>query len=173
MALLSIGLLTFAWTCARHIPWQIQGFSEVLFGCGMYLVWVTATVYIQDLYVSHSNSALAACSFVRYTIGAAAPMLSSLLRRKLGLPWVRTSTTPPFYPPPMSMLRNIMLTNEPSLSGNAWHTRPSAHWASRVLFSSRLICCCTSLEEKSEPGASLRFMIPILRMRMSLDCDDL
>ncbi|EMF15694.1 MFS general substrate transporter [Sphaerulina musiva SO2202] len=87
MALLSIGLLTFAWTCARHIPWQIQGFSEVLFGCGMYLVWVTATVYIQDLYVSHSNSALAACSFVRYTIGAAAPMLSSLLRRKLGLPW--------------------------------------------------------------------------------------
>lgn len=115
MALLSIGLLTFAWTCARHIPWQIQGFSEVLFGCGMYLVWVTATVYIQDLYVSHSNSALAACSFVRYTIGAAAPMLSSLLRRKLGLPWVRTSTTSPFYLPPMSMLRNIMLTNEPSL----------------------------------------------------------
>lgn len=98
MALLSIGLLTFAWTCARHIPWQIQGFSEVLFGCGMYLVWVTATVYIQDLYVSHSNSALAACSFVRYTIGAAAPMLSSLLRRKLGLPWVRTSTTPPLLP---------------------------------------------------------------------------
>ena len=88
MALLSIGLLMFAWTCTRSIPWGIQGFSEVVFGCGMYMVWVTATVYIQDLYVSHSNSALAACAFVRYTIGSAAPMISSVLRNKLGMPWV-------------------------------------------------------------------------------------
>ena len=57
------------------------------------MVWVTATVYVQDLYVSHSNSALAACAFVRYSVGAAAPMLSGMLREKVGLRRVSSDVT--------------------------------------------------------------------------------
>lgn len=57
------------------------------------MVGVTATVYIQDLYVTHSNSALAACAFVKYTVSAAAPVISSMLRTKLGMPWVSDASS--------------------------------------------------------------------------------
>ncbi|GIZ46947.1 hypothetical protein CKM354_001005000 [Cercospora kikuchii] len=85
MALLSIGLLWFAYSCSPDTNWPLQAAAAIVFSCGMYMVWVTATVYVQDLYVSHSNSALAACAFVRYSVGAAAPMLSGMLREKVGL----------------------------------------------------------------------------------------
>ncbi|WPA99428.1 uncharacterized protein RHO25_004045 [Cercospora beticola] len=85
MALLSVGLLWFAYGCSQETHWLLQAAAAIVFSCGMYMVWVTATVYVQDLYVSHSNSALAACAFVRYSVGAAAPMLSGMLREKVGL----------------------------------------------------------------------------------------
>lgn len=62
--------------------------AEIVIGVGMYMVWVTATVYIQDLYVEHANSALAACAFVRYAVGAAFPTFASALYKKLSVHWV-------------------------------------------------------------------------------------
>lgn len=88
MALLSSGLLCFAWkTSPRAELWE-QIVAEVVVGSGMYMVWVTATVYLQDLYTGHANSALAACAFVRYAVGAGFPMLAKPLYNKFGIRWV-------------------------------------------------------------------------------------
>jgi fucose permease len=84
MALLSLGLVWFGLAGAPSVSWISQAGSEVILGCGLYLVWVTATVYIQDLYVSHANSALAACALLRYSAGAASPLLSGFLSETLG-----------------------------------------------------------------------------------------
>ncbi|PPJ50400.1 hypothetical protein CBER1_06972 [Cercospora berteroae] len=85
MALLSVGLLYFAYSCSPETDWLLQAAAANVFSCSMCMVWMTATVYVQDLYVSHSNSALAACAFVRYSVGAAAPVLSGVLREQVGL----------------------------------------------------------------------------------------
>lgn len=88
MTVLSLGLVCFAWKSSADIPWHEQALAEVLIGAGMYLVWVTATVYVQDLYLGHANSALAACAFIRYGIGAVFPMVGAAMYNKLGVQWV-------------------------------------------------------------------------------------
>lgn len=88
MSILSVGLLCFAWKSSATAPWRDQALAEVLIGAGMYLVWVTATVYVQDLYLTHANSALAACAFIRYGIGASFPVFSKSMYNQLGIQWV-------------------------------------------------------------------------------------
>ncbi|CAK4034007.1 MFS general substrate transporter [Lecanosticta acicola] len=88
MIILSLGLLYFAWKTSSSTHWSDPATAEVLIGTGMYLVWVTATVYIQDLYVEHANSALAACAFVRYAAGAALSTFSAPMYEKLGVHWM-------------------------------------------------------------------------------------
>ncbi|KAK4505201.1 hypothetical protein PRZ48_003164 [Zasmidium cellare] len=87
MAMLSGGLLSFSWTTDRKLPVVAQLLAELPIGAGMYMVWVTGTVYLQDLYVVHANSALAACAFVRYAVGSVFPLFAGSMYDKLGMPW--------------------------------------------------------------------------------------
>ncbi|KXT17408.1 hypothetical protein AC579_5741 [Pseudocercospora musae] len=92
MALLSLALVWFGQTSAQpHLPWAHLASAETTMGVGMFMVWCTATVYVQDLYVSHSNSALAACAFVRYSSGAIFPLLAEPLRAVIGVSWAISS----------------------------------------------------------------------------------
>ncbi|EME86002.1 uncharacterized protein MYCFIDRAFT_117225, partial [Pseudocercospora fijiensis CIRAD86] len=92
MALLSLGLVWFGQTSAHaRWSWAHLASAESMIGAGMFMVWCTATVYVQDLYVSHSNSALAACAFVRYSSGAIFPLLAGPMRTVLGVSWVSVS----------------------------------------------------------------------------------
>lgn len=106
MATLSSGLLLFSWTANDRVSVIAQLLAEIPIGAGMYMVWVTyvkqipccsslrhadflsGTVYLQDLYVVHANSALAACAFVRYTVGSVFPLFASSMYDKLGMAWV-------------------------------------------------------------------------------------
>lgn len=88
MAMLSGSLLWFAWTADQNVPEIAQLLAEVPIGAGMYMVWVTGTVYLQDLYVVHANSALAGCAFVRYAVGSLFPMFAKPMYDKLGMKWV-------------------------------------------------------------------------------------
>lgn len=65
-----------------------QLIAEIPVGAGMYMVWVTGTVYLQDLYVVHANSALAACAFVRYAVGSVFPLFAGPMYNKLEMRWV-------------------------------------------------------------------------------------
>ncbi|KAF2165257.1 hypothetical protein M409DRAFT_67499 [Zasmidium cellare ATCC 36951] len=87
MAILSFGLLLFSWTAVDRLPVIEQLLAEIPIGAGMYMVWVTGTVYLQDLYVIHANSALAACAFVRYSVGSVFPLFAASMYNKLGMPW--------------------------------------------------------------------------------------
>lgn len=88
MAILSSGMLMFSWTAVDRIPVIEQLLAEIPIGAGMYMVWVTGTVYLQDLYVIHANSALAACAFVRYSVESVFPLFAASMYNKLGMPWV-------------------------------------------------------------------------------------
>lgn len=89
--LLPIGLFWFAWTSSPEILWVPQVMSAYFIGAGIMLVFSNCLVYIVDIYLSGSASALAANSFLRSAAAAGLPLAGPRMYRILGTPWA-TST---------------------------------------------------------------------------------
>ncbi|RMZ71909.1 MFS multidrug transporter [Pyrenophora seminiperda CCB06] len=86
-AALPIGLFWFAWTNAPELPFMICVSAGTLFGFGMVLLYMSLTNYIVDAYQGYAASALAASTVLRSVAGAAFPLFTADLYRKLGIHW--------------------------------------------------------------------------------------
>lgn len=89
--LLPIGLFWFGWTSSPNITWVPQVISAYFIGCGIMLVFTNSLVYLVDIYMGYSASALAANSLVRSVAAAGLPLAGPRMYRELGTPWA-TST---------------------------------------------------------------------------------
>ncbi|KAK4920838.1 hypothetical protein LTR66_016710 [Elasticomyces elasticus] len=85
--LLPIGLFWFAWTSSPHITWVPQMISGFFVGAGIMLVFSNGIVYIVDIYLSTSASALAANTFVRSFVAAGLPLAAPTMYKNLGVAW--------------------------------------------------------------------------------------
>ncbi|OJJ50733.1 hypothetical protein ASPZODRAFT_2105078 [Penicilliopsis zonata CBS 506.65] len=88
--LLPAGMFWFAWTSDPHINWVPQVLSAVLLGAGILLIFLQGLNYIIDVYVGHSNSALAANTLFRSLLGAGFPMFGIGMFHNLGVNWAMT-----------------------------------------------------------------------------------
>lgn len=89
--LLPIGLFWFAWTSSPNILWVPQVISAYFIGAGIMLVFSNCLVYIVDIYLSASASALAGNALLRSIAAAGLPLAGPVMYGNLGVPWA-TST---------------------------------------------------------------------------------
>lgn len=83
--LLPIGLFWLAWT--THAHWIAQVIPIFFFGAGVMLVFAVSVVYIIDIYLPLSASALAANTAIRSAVGAALPLAAPKMFDTLGIGW--------------------------------------------------------------------------------------
>ncbi|KAK0280028.1 hypothetical protein LTR35_008178 [Friedmanniomyces endolithicus] len=84
---LPIGLFWFAWTShpsSSPIPQIISGAPV---GMGIVLIFLQGINYIIDVYMMHSNSAIAGNTVIRSFVGAAFPMFAKYMYKSLGVQW--------------------------------------------------------------------------------------
>ncbi|KAF2761513.1 MFS general substrate transporter [Pseudovirgaria hyperparasitica] len=91
---LPIGLFWFAWTNSPNIHWLVSIAAGVPFGFGMVLVFMSIMNYLIDAYTIFAASVLAANSILRSLFGAAFPLFTTQMFRRLGIHWA--STIPAF-----------------------------------------------------------------------------
>lgn len=72
--LLPVGLFFFAWTSSPSISWIPQIISGFFIGAGVMLIFTMGIVYIVDIYLSSSASAMAANTFFRSALAAGLPL---------------------------------------------------------------------------------------------------
>ncbi|KAK0862656.1 hypothetical protein LTS02_007031 [Friedmanniomyces endolithicus] len=84
---LPVGLFWFAWTShpsSSPIPQIISGAPV---GMGIVLIFLQGINYIIDVYMMHSNSAIAGNTVIRSFVGAAFPMFAKYMYKSLGVQW--------------------------------------------------------------------------------------
>lgn len=91
---LPVGLFWFSWTNGPTVHWIVSILATVPFGFGMVLVYLSVANYLIDSYTIYAASVLAANSILRSIFGAAFPLFTTLMYRKLGIHWA--STIPAF-----------------------------------------------------------------------------
>lgn len=85
--LLPIGLFWFAWTSSRTIIWVPQIISGFFIGAGIMLIFTNGIVFLVDIYLQSSASALAANTFIRSAAAAGLPLAAPAMYNKLGVAW--------------------------------------------------------------------------------------
>ncbi|KAF2428829.1 putative MFS multidrug transporter [Tothia fuscella] len=91
---LPIGLFWFAWTNSPDLPWTASMAAGIPFGFGMVLVFLSIMNYLIDSYTIFAASVLAANSVLRSCFGAAFPLFTTQMYRRLGIHWA--SSIPAF-----------------------------------------------------------------------------
>ncbi len=85
--LLPVGLFWFAWTADPSIHWPAQVFAGIFIGCGIILIFMSAVIFLVDVYLLNANSALAINTFVRSIVAAGFPMFATYMYEGLGVDW--------------------------------------------------------------------------------------
>jgi hypothetical protein len=86
--LLPISLFWFAWTARADIHWIVPLLATVPFGMGNLLVFCSCVLYLIDTYGSSAGaSATAANGMLRYVLGAAFPLFTVQMYKRLGIGW--------------------------------------------------------------------------------------
>ncbi|KAL2815740.1 bicyclomycin resistance protein [Aspergillus granulosus] len=82
-----IGLFWFAWTNSPSMHWLASTAALVPFGLGLLLVYMGIVNYLIDAYTIYSASVMAGMSVVRFVFGAAFPLFSDYMYKRLGIHW--------------------------------------------------------------------------------------
>jgi len=85
--ILPIGLFWFAWTSTSTIIWVPQIISGFFIGAGIMLIFTNGIVFIVDIYLQSSASALAANTFIRSAAAAGLPLAAPGMYQHLGVAW--------------------------------------------------------------------------------------
>ncbi|KAJ5770246.1 uncharacterized protein N7511_002297 [Penicillium nucicola] len=85
--LLPIGLFWFGWTSDPSISWVPQVIAGVPIGMGILVIFMQGLNYIIDVYMMFANSAIAANTLVRSTLGGAFPLFATQMYTNLGVDW--------------------------------------------------------------------------------------
>lgn len=85
--LLPIGLFWFGWTSSPHVSWVPQVIAGVPIGMGILVIFMQGLNYIIDVYMMYANSAIAANTLVRSTLGGAFPLFATQMYHNLGVNW--------------------------------------------------------------------------------------
>ena len=83
--LLPIGLFWLAWT--THTHWAAQVIPIFFVGAGIMLIFAVGVVYIIDIYLPVSASAIAANTFIRSAVAAGLPLAAPSMYDTLGTAW--------------------------------------------------------------------------------------
>ncbi|KAJ5366385.1 hypothetical protein N7541_000326 [Penicillium brevicompactum] len=86
-ALLPIGLFWFGWTSSPNISWVPQTIAGIPIGLGILVIFMQGLNYIIDVYMMFANSAIAANTLVRSTVGGAFPLFATQMYKNLGVAW--------------------------------------------------------------------------------------
>ncbi|CAJ2510545.1 Uu.00g095140.m01.CDS01 [Anthostomella pinea] len=82
-----IGLFWFAWTDSPSIHWLVSIAAQAPFGFGFVLVYISIQNYLVDAYTIYAASVLAANGMLRSVFGAAFPLFTAIMYRRLGIHW--------------------------------------------------------------------------------------
>ncbi|KAL0635824.1 Polyamine transporter 4 [Maublancomyces gigas] len=86
--LMPIGLFWFAWTAKKEVHWISPVLAGAPFGAGLVLVFLTAVMYILEVYPPLvAASAIAALGLLRYLLAMAFPLFTPNMYDKLGIAW--------------------------------------------------------------------------------------
>ncbi|KAL7275251.1 Polyamine transporter 4 [Rhizina undulata] len=86
--MMPLGLFWFAWTARPGIHWISPVLAGVPFGAGLVLVFLTAVMYILEVYTPMvAASAIAALGLLRYLFAMAFPLFTVNMYEKLGIAW--------------------------------------------------------------------------------------
>ncbi|PLB51231.1 putative MFS multidrug transporter [Aspergillus steynii IBT 23096] len=85
--MLPAGLFWFGWTSNRNISWVPQVIAGIPIGMGILVIFMQGLNYIIDVYLMFANSAIAANTLVRSSLGGAFPLFSVQMYHKLGVDW--------------------------------------------------------------------------------------
>ena len=83
-----IGLFWFGW--AAHTHWMAQIIAGVPLGIGLFVLFMQGMNYLIDVYLTISNSAIAANTLVRSFLGGSFPLFATAMYRNLGVDWAST-----------------------------------------------------------------------------------
>jgi DHA1 family multidrug resistance protein-like MFS transporter len=85
--LLPAGLFWFGWTSDPHISWVPQVIAGVPIGLGILVIFMQGLNYIIDVYSMFANSAIAANTLLRSSLGGAFPLFAVQMYHTLGVNW--------------------------------------------------------------------------------------
>ncbi|GME24713.1 Sugar transporter [Neofusicoccum parvum] len=86
--LLPASLFMFAWTADAGAHWMAPVAAEALFGAANLLVFMACSLYLVNTYgPRYGASAMAACSLLRYVLGAVFPLFILQMYEALGTGW--------------------------------------------------------------------------------------
>ncbi|KAL4903260.1 hypothetical protein BDW74DRAFT_169141 [Aspergillus multicolor] len=85
--LLPGGLFWFGWTSSPNVHWLAQVAAGVPIGAGILVIFMQGLNYIIDVYMMFANSAIAANTLIRSSLGGAFPLFATQMYHKLGVPW--------------------------------------------------------------------------------------
>jgi multidrug resistance protein len=85
--LLPAGLFWFGWTSDKNIHWAPQVISGIPIGMGILVIFMQGLNYIIDVYLMFANSAIAANTLVRSSLGGSFPLFAMQMYHKLGVDW--------------------------------------------------------------------------------------
>jgi hypothetical protein len=85
--LLPAGLFWFGWTSSPHIHWFPQVLAGVPIGCGILVIFMQGLNYIIDVYLMFANSAIAANTLMRSSVGGGFPLFAAQMYHNLGVNW--------------------------------------------------------------------------------------
>ncbi|EHA20273.1 hypothetical protein ASPNIDRAFT_51421 [Aspergillus niger ATCC 1015] len=85
--LLPAGLFWFGWTSHPSTSWGAQVVAGVPIGMGILVIFMQGLNYIIDVYLMFANSAIAANTLVRSSLGGAFPLFATQMYNKLGVDW--------------------------------------------------------------------------------------
>lgn len=85
---LPAALFMFAWTARPSVHWIVPIIAETLFGTSNLLIFMACTLYLMNTYgPMYGASAMAACSLLRYVLGAVFPLFILQMYDALGTGW--------------------------------------------------------------------------------------
>lgn len=84
---LPAGLFWFGWTSHPSVSWVPQVIAGVPIGMGILVIFMQGLNYIIDVYLMFANSAIAANTLIRSTVGGAFPLFATQMYHKLGVDW--------------------------------------------------------------------------------------
>ncbi|KAL4761073.1 MFS transporter [Aspergillus foveolatus] len=85
--LLPGGLFWFGWTSSPNVHWLAQVAAGVPIGAGILVIFMQGLNYIIDVYMMFANSAIAANTLIRSSLGGAFPLFATQMYHRLGVPW--------------------------------------------------------------------------------------
>ncbi|KAI5776546.1 major facilitator superfamily domain-containing protein [Geopyxis carbonaria] len=86
--LMPVGLFWFAWTARKDVHWIVPVMAGAPFGAGLVLVFLTAVMYLLEVYPPLvAASAMASLGLLRYVMAMAFPLFTVNMFEKLGVAW--------------------------------------------------------------------------------------